>query len=222
MRQKIVISFLGLLFLAFWPIGLVWAADGSLDTSFDPGSGANSWVYELAIQPDGKILIGGNFTTYNGTGRNSIARLNADGSLDTTFDPGTGADNYVLGLAIQSDGKILIGGAFTTYNGTGRNSIARLNADGSLDTSFDPGAGANGFGYALAIQADGKILIGGDFTSYDGTGRNRIARLNADGSLDTSFDPGTGADNYPVALAIQPDGKILIGGGFTHLQRHGP
>ncbi len=190
-------------------------SNGSLDTSFDPGSGANNVIYEIALQSDGKILIGGLFTSYDGTARNYIARLNADGSLDATFDPGTGANHYITALALQSDGKILIGGAFTIYDGITRIHIARLNTDGSLDATFDPGTGANGGVTSIALQSDGKILIGGAFTIYDGTNRNRIARLDDDGSLDATFDPGAGANSYITALALQSDGKILIGGMFT-------
>jgi uncharacterized delta-60 repeat protein len=189
--------------------------DGSLDTGFNPGTGADNGVSTIAVQADGKILIGGSFTSYNGTGRNRIARLNADGSLDTSFNPGTGANLNIISTALQSDGKILIGGEFTSYNGTGRNYIARLNADGSLDTGFNPGTGATNSIFSTSVQSDGKILIGGTFTSYNGTGRNRIARLNADGSLDTGFNPGSGAESFILSISLQPDGKILIGGGFT-------
>ena len=190
-------------------------ADGSLDAGFDPGTGAGSSVLSTVVQTDGKIIIGGTFTSYNGTGRNRIARLNADGSLDTGFDPGTGASSTVLTTVVQADGKIIIGGYFTSYNGTGRSRIARLNADGSLDTGFNPGMGANGAVEAIAVRSDGKIIIGGQFTSYSGTGRNRIARLNADGSLDTGFDPGTGASSTVLTTVVQADGKIIIGGLFT-------
>ncbi|HNR29006.1 MAG TPA: tail fiber domain-containing protein, partial [Candidatus Dojkabacteria bacterium] len=106
-----------------------------------------------------------------------IARINSDGSLDTTFNPGSGANDTVTSLAIQTDGKIVIGGNFTTYNGTARNRIARINSDGSLDTTFDPGSGANDTVSFLAIQADGKIVIGGNFTTYNNASRGRIARL---------------------------------------------
>jgi uncharacterized delta-60 repeat protein len=189
--------------------------DGTLDTGFDPGTGAGSSMSSMAIQSDGKILIGGNFTSYNGITRNRIARINSNGSLDSEFDRGRGADNSINAMAIQSDGKIVIGGNFTTYNGTASIRIARINSDGSLDSGFDPGLGADGIIYAIAIQSDGKILIGGSFTTYNGTTRNRIARINSDGSLDTGFDPGTGADAPIYAIAIQSDGKILIGGNFT-------
>ena len=190
-------------------------SNGSLDTSFDPGSGANNVIYEIALQSDGKILIGGLFTSYDGTARNYIARLNADGSLDATFDPGTGANHYITALALQSDGKILIGGAFTIYDGTNRNRIARLDDDGSLDATFDPGAGANSYITALALQSDGKILIGGMFTDYDGTAINHIARIEDDGDIDATFGVGTGANSAIYSIALQSDGKILIGGLFT-------
>jgi len=197
--------------------------DGSLDASFNPGTGANSFVESLALQPDGKVLVGGFFSTYNSTSRNSIARLNADGSLDASFNSGTGANNLVNSLALQPDGRVLIAGFFSTYNDTSRSSIARLNADGSLDASFNPGTGVGGDPFpsvqSLALQPDGKVLIGGGFTSYNGTPRNRIARLNANGSLDTTFNPGTGVGGgfFPTveSLALQPDGKVLIGGNFS-------
>src|SRR5205814_1510611 len=114
------------------------------------------------------------------TGRNGIARINSDGSLDSSFDPGSGANNEVDGIAVQDDGKILIGGLFTTYNGTARNRIARINSDGSLDPSFDPGSGANNPVFSLALQPDSKVLVVGQFTSFNGTSVKRIARLNSE------------------------------------------
>ena len=198
--------------------------DGSLDTSFNPG--ANDFVRTLAIQGDGKILVGGDFNTLGGGGtgtttRNTIGRLNPDGSLDTSFDPG--ANQSVDDLVVQADGKILVGGAFTTLGGGGtgtttRNRIGRLNPDGSLDTSFNPGA--NDFVRTLAIQGDGKILVGGDFNTLGGGGtgtttRNSIGRLNPNGSLDPSFNPGVNGTLF--ALAVQGDGKILVGGNFIGL-----
>ena len=188
--------------------------DGSLDTTFDVGTGTNAFVYTMAIQSDGKIIIGGNFNTYNGIGRNYIARLNTDGTLDVTFNIGTGT-SFVYTTAIQSDGKIIIGGVFTSYNGTAINRIARLNTDGSLDATFNVGTGANNIVYTTAIQSDGKIIIGGVFTSYNGTARNQIARLNTDGSLDATFIVGTGFNGYVHTAAIQSDGKIIIGGNFN-------
>lgn len=193
--------------------------DGSVDTLFNPEEGTDRAIYEVAVQEDGKILIGGFFTSFNGTSRRAIARLHSDGSLDTSFDPGTGvAENYsVQDIVVQPDGKILIGGGFSVFNGVNIRGIARLNADGSLDTSFNPGTGVLGFGvYTMALQPDGKIVIGGNINRYNGVSQNNILRLNADGSIDTSFDPGTGAQGVRRVdvVYLQPDGKILIGGAF--------
>lgn len=194
-------------------------SDGGLDTDFDPGTGPNFQILVMALQPDGKILIGGDLTSYNGTPRNCIARVNGDGSVDLDFDPGMGTDDYVSGIVLQPDGKILICGNFSNCDGTARNKIARLNTDGSLDLDFDPGAGANDFIYCMALQPDGKVMVGGKFTSYDGTARSSVARLNADGSLDATFDPGTGATGSPLgtvySMALRTSGKLLIGGWFT-------
>ncbi|MCX6878768.1 MAG: choice-of-anchor D domain-containing protein [Verrucomicrobia bacterium] len=174
---------------------------------FNPN--ANGSPYSLALQADGKILVGGSFTTMDGAARNRIARLNADGSLDTGFNPNASSEVYCL--VVQADGKILMSGSFTTVGGVLRNRIARLNADGSLDTGFNPNASSTI--YSPAVQADGKILLGGAFTTVGGVARNRFARLNADGSLDTGFNPNV--NGKVAALALQADGKILMGGEFT-------
>jgi uncharacterized delta-60 repeat protein len=193
--------------------GVVYSATGELDGDFDPGTGPNDMVYSIVAQKDGKIIIAGSFTTVNGTGRNRIARLNADGSLDTSFNPGTGANNHIYSAALDPNGKIIIGGEFTSYNGTTRNYIARINTDGSLDTAFDPGTG--GFWVTTVdVQTDGKPVVGGYFTSFNGTSRNHIVRLNTNGSVDTGFDPGTGTDGFLQTVSVQGDGKIFICGGF--------
>ena len=189
--------------------------DGSIDTTFDPLLRASNAVNTIVVQPDGKILIGGNFTTYNGISRNRIARLNVDGTLDTNFANGTGANNEINAIALQTDGKILIGGFFTTYNGNAKKHVARLNSDGSLDVTFGLGTGPNGRVRSVKIKLDEKIIIAGDFTSYDGTSKNRITFLNADGTLDTNFNIGTGANNTIRDILIQPDGQIIIAGDFT-------
>ena len=188
-------------------------ANGAVDLSFDPG--ANNRVNTVALQPDGKILLGGNFTQLGGQTRNRIGRLNADGTLDQSFDPG--ANQFVAVLAVQADGKILVGGDFTTLAGQVRNRIGRLNADGSLDADFDPGADVGVS--SLAVQADGKMLVAGDFTALGGQTRNHIGRLNADGSLDMAFDPGAnqGVNTGVGALALQADGKALVGGDYRTL-----
>jgi uncharacterized delta-60 repeat protein len=193
-----------LLTLATWPAA---AADGDVDPGFDPN--ANDYVLGTAEQPDGKIVIGGNFTTVGGVTRNNIARLNADGTLDTGFD--LGANYLVRRTAVQVDGKIVIGGNFTMVGGVARNNIARLNADGTLDLGFNPNANSQVHG--MALQADGQIVIGGFFTAIGGVPRSRMARLNADGTLDAGFDPNV--SELVSTIAVQADGKIIIGGQFT-------
>lgn len=189
-------------------------SNGSLDTSFATGTGAGP-LYSVAVQPDGKVIIGGGFVEYNGTAVNRIARLNADGSYDTGFNVGSGASDQVSAIAVQSDGKILIGGRFIGYNFQPANRIARINTDGSVDSTFNSGLGANDEIRDIDIQPNGKIIIGGVFTSYDGTAVNRVARLNTDGSLDSTFSTGTGATpNAVQAVAAQGNGSIIIGGGF--------
>ncbi len=190
-------------------------SNGSIDATFNPGTGTNGALYYAAIQDDGKIIIGGDFSNYNGSPRNNIARININGSIDTSFNPGTGSNGPIFSLTIQSDGKILITGMFTSYNNTSRNYFTRINADGSLDAAFDTGTGLNSNICCPAVQDDGKIIIGGGFTNYNGTSINCIARLNANGSIDSSFNPGTGANDYISGLGILSSGKIIIVGGFT-------
>jgi uncharacterized delta-60 repeat protein/gliding motility-associated-like protein len=200
-----------------------YSQDGSLDGSFNVGTGTNNNVYTTAIQNDGKVIIGGIFTSYNGTATSCIVRLNTDGSLDASFNVGNGdicsGSAYIRTIAIQSDGKIIIGGNFSLCNGTGKSNIVRLNTDGSLDASFNVGGnGSNGTVYTISIQSDGKIIIGGDFFSYNLISRNHIARLNTNGSLDYSFNIGLGANSIVGITAIQDDGKIIIAGSFTSYQ----
>ncbi len=189
--------------------------DGYLDYSFNPGSGADGFVYSVNLQTDEKIIITGDFTTYNGSPKNRIVRINTDGSVDNTFNTGSGANGLVTKALIQSDGKIIIVGNFTSYNGTAITRIARLNTNGSLDNTFNPGSGADYTIETLAIESNGKIVIGGNFTSYNGTSRNRIARINSNGSIDGTFAPSSGANDIVSSLFIQSDGKIIVGGWFT-------
>ncbi len=215
-------------------------ADGTLDGGFAIGSGVNTTVHAVVMdgtdvviggrfiidlntsfngyvhvvlpQSDGKVIVGGDFTSFAGTSRNRILRLNADGTLDGTFDPGTGFNNSVYALALDGT-DVYVGGFFTAFNGTGRNRIARLNTDGTLDAGFSPGTGFNGTVYALGMDGT-DVYVGGAFTSFNGTARNRIARLNADGSIDNGFDPGTGFDNTVFSLLMSGT-DVYAGGQFT-------
>ncbi|MBL7963120.1 MAG: T9SS type A sorting domain-containing protein [Flavobacteriales bacterium] len=189
--------------------------DGSVDSTFTQGFGPDQEIYAMTLQPDGRILIGGSFTQVNGVPRNRIARLNDDRSLDTSFVPGAGADLAIATMALQANGKVLIGGAFTTYDGIPRTRVARVNSDGSLDFSFDPGSGPDAVVGSIVIQPDDRILIGGALTTYDGVPRPGIVRVEPDGTLDASFTPGEGTNGWVYCMLLQPDGRILIGGTFS-------
>lgn len=189
--------------------------DGSLDASFAAGTGFNGTLRGLLLQPDGKIIAGGDFTSFNGTSINRLARINPDGSLDATFNVGSGINSTVVGLALQPDGKLLVGGIFSSYNGTTRNKFLRVNSDGSLDNTFNVGTGLNNSINVIYVEPSGKIVCGGDFVSYNGSSRSRLMRVNPDGSIDNTFDVGSGFNNNNYAIARQPDGKVLIGGYFT-------
>lgn len=240
-------------------------SDGSLDTTFNASLGGNSvQILALDVQPDGRLNIAGNFSSVGGVPRARLARLHPDGSLDTDFIPqitsvsrfirqedgmlvitgqtvaggcvlsridrngaldpnfnaGAGPDQRLSAMALCGDGKIMIAGYFSSYDGVARHGLARLHPNGRLDTSFDP---HDGFGHpdmfgpvitSVVVQRDGRTLIGGDFSEYDHVPRSAIARLLPSGQLDTSFDPGTGADDLISAITSQPDGRILIGGYF--------
>jgi uncharacterized delta-60 repeat protein len=199
----------------------VFGQMGTMDPTFNPGdfgfgagSGAGASISATAVHSDGKILIGGNFTTYNSLTINRLARLNPDGTKDTTFKVGTGANNTVNAISVQTDGKVLVAGLFTLYNGTSVNRFIRLNQNGSIDTSFHPGTGASGI-TNIVVQPDGKIIISGSFTSYNGTTINRIARLTSSGTIDGTFTPGTAANNTVNKAILLSDGKIIIVGNFT-------
>ena len=198
-------------------------SNGSLDNSFitNIGTGPNNNVYTLAQQPDGKLLVGGSFTLWNGTATGGIVRLNTDGTLDSTFmsSVGVGAvtSTSITTIGLQSSGKIIVVGEFTTWNTTAMNRIVRLNTDGSQDTTFNIGTGSNRVIYQARVQSDDKIVLAGDFTTFNGVAANKLTRLNSDGTLDTAFNTkiGTGPNSLTSRLAIQSDGKILVSYGFT-------
>ncbi|KAF2511345.1 T9SS type A sorting domain-containing protein [Flavobacterium foetidum] len=196
-------------------------ADGSKDSSFSTGTtGFNSTVNCTAIQPDGKILVGGLFNFYQNVSQNRLIRLNSDGTKDVSFNIGTGFDAEILSLCLQTDGKIIVGGKFKNYQGTSQNYLIRLNADGSKDNTFNIGTGFGsqyslGDVLSIVVQSDGKIIIGGRFEFYQGKTNNYILRLNSDGSIDTTFKSNTGFSYYVNSIALQTDGKIIVAGQFS-------
>ncbi len=191
-------------------------ADATVDAAFNPGgAGANSNIFAALRQPDGKIVITGGFTTYNGTTANGIARLNADGTLDPSFTNSGGIGGAGFTLQLLPGGRIFVAGAFGSAGGLIRNSVAVFNADGTADATFDPGSGTTGQIYTAAVQADGKIIIGGSFTTFNAATTPFIARLNPNGALDSSFAIGTGPNSSVLCLGLQSDGKIVAGGVFS-------
>jgi len=186
-------------------------SDGSKDLTFDNSIGFDSTVLSIVLQPDGKIICGGTFNSYKGFSDFFIVRLNSDGTKDLTFDNSIGFNTAVNTIVIQPDGKILIGGAFTTYKGLPENYIIRLNSDGTKDLTFDNSIGFDSAVFSIALQTDGKILVGGAFTTYKGISENRIIRLNSDGTKDLTFDNSIGFDSFFGVrnVALQPDGKII-------------
>jgi len=193
--------------------------DGTLDVSFNVGTGFDDYVKALALQSDGKLVVGGAFTTFNRAARNRIVRLNTNGTTDAAFRIGTGFNNLVNAVALQPDGKILVGGSFVRYKDTSlARRICRLNTDGSLDPTFNSPID-NGSVSTIALQPDGKVLVGGDFISCNGTPTIYICRLNADGTRDPSFNVSNGFENISLngisSLVLQPDSKVLVGGRFA-------
>ena len=192
-------------------------ANGTLDTSFNPVLSPNGSIGTVVTAIGDKIYVGGGFTTYNGDARNHLVRLNADGTLDTSYPFFNGANGQINSITVTPNGKILVGGFFTAFSGETHNAVARLNSDGSIDSSFITPPFTITSVYVATAQNDGKVLIGGNFTGINGVPRGKVARLNADGSLDTTFSPGTGTTTSATTYIMQQlaDGKILVGGLFT-------
>ncbi len=214
--------------------------NGTFDTTFLPvlnNTGFDDITQGVEVQNDGKILVGGWFNNYNdGSGvvpANSLIRLNTDGSVDSTFNTGSGfiniteGDSRVFQTKTQLDGKIIVVGQFDEYDGLPAKGIIRLNSDGTRDTTFNMGTGfdgnpLDGDGYYLArwinLYSDGKMLISGHFEYYDGQPASKLIRLNSDGSIDTTFTSlGFGPallDDRAIQTQIQSDGKIIVGGFF--------
>ena len=188
------------------------AAPGEIDAAFLP-AGANGQVNAVARAADGKLLVGGNFSIIGGMNRNRIARLNADGTVDTTFHPAAFADGAVHSIAALADGRVVLGGNFGEVNAVTRSKVARLRADGTLDTVFNPGA-INGVVNAVVPVSSGRYLIGGSFSNIAPTARLYFARLLSDGTLDTGFTPAA-LDNAVQSVAVDANGKTLLGGSFT-------
>ena len=193
----------------------------ALSSAFGSGEGVNGEVLAAVVQTDGKIVIGGRFRTVNGIVRNNIARLNADGTLDRSFAEQEGLNGQVNALAMQPTGQIIAGGTFSQAGQREILNLVRYDANGQVDPAFGGGAspGTNGSVFALAVQPDGKILVGGNFNAIFGQPRHGIARLNADGTVDEPVMTEQGVSGTVRTIAIAPENSFLVGGDFTLLNR---
>ena len=207
-------------------------SSGTIDPTFNPGASTDNYAYSIIEDASNRLILGGNFSTYSGSTVNYIVRVNTNGTVDNTFKMGTGFNGTTYGIVLQSDGKIIVTGGFTTYSGSAINRIVRLNTDGTLDTTYKAGQTFNPtFGIqfppiGLGIQSDDKVIAYGDFTQYSGSTRNRITRINTNGTLDTTFNPGDGFNRIdPVStnhdgraerkIQIDSAGKIYVADAFT-------
>jgi uncharacterized delta-60 repeat protein len=196
-------------------------SDGSVDNTFltNIGSGATQPVFTVALQSDGRIIIGGNFSSFNGSTANRVARLNTDGTTDLAFltNIGVGFNSSVTEIKIQSDDKLVCIGNFTMFNGSNKYFLTRLTSGGTNDATFTYTTSLNSNPTSIDIQSDGKIVVGGNFTSFGGTPTNRFLRLLTGGTLDTTFATNLGIGfNKPVQVVkVQTNGDILVGGDFT-------
>ena len=185
--------------------------NGLIDSTFNIGTGFDDEVTAIKIQPNGKIVVAGYFTSYNGITCNSITRLNTDGSIDSTFITAGGFDGHVNTLSLTTSGKIIAGGSFSYYGGIYSHKIVQINSNGTPDNSFITGDGFNIDVMSSFIQPDGKILLGGYFTSFDSVPVNRFIRLDSIGNRDNSFYTGTGIDDEVQVIVIDPASNIYVG-----------
>ena len=184
--------------------------DGYVDSSFNIGTGLDDIVWSMGVQLDRKPIPGGRYSLVDGNDVLSASRLNADGVYDNTFTIGEGVEGEVFAIVVQSDGGIVIGGDFKKVAGIAAKNIARLNPDGSFDANFMVGSGADKPVRDIAIQDDGKMVVVGEFGMLSGAAFSKVARLNLDGTPDSEFKPGAGADGIVQIHSTDMDELLQI------------
>lgn len=194
---------------------LHYLADGTIDNTFNVQ--ADGAITSVALQADGKLIVGGSFQNIAGAPRQNLARLLDNGTIEAAF---VADANYpVNAVAVQGDQRILVGGAFDRIGGRSMTRLARLETTGAVDTSFV--APVNSTVNSIILQADGRIILGGSFSQVSGQARVYIARLLPSGALDSSFAPiaTVNADGrqHVKGLALQEDGRLLVLGTFTQI-----
>jgi uncharacterized delta-60 repeat protein len=204
--------------------------DGGIDSTFNydlvshrGNVGANGAIAQMQLMPDGKILLAGNFTSFNGQPVPHIVRLNTDGTIDGSFNPGAGADLAINNFTRQPDGKFILVGAFNNYDGQRVAHIVRIGADGAYDPSFHVNKGANGYIYYAGIMPGGEIILSGTFDQFEDLRRNNMIVLNSDGSVHPTYNTNGGitlgehAVSGGVTRIVQQPGEraMLMTGFFT-------
>jgi uncharacterized delta-60 repeat protein len=199
------------------PTFAVLNSSGSLDPAFSyPTNGVVSRC--ILVRPNQQVYLGGSFTFFGSTAVGRLVRLLPNGQMDPTFQVGAGFNGPVDVLYEQPDGKLLVGGSFTSYQGVSVGRIARLLPNGSLDPTWVVGVGASSTVRALSMDSQGRILVGGQFLYFNGSYVLYVTRLMPNGTLDNTFSTGMGLNGTVEALAHQSDGKMLVGGNFTLFQ----
>jgi uncharacterized delta-60 repeat protein len=212
--RRLSILFVWLLAMAFCVSTQAQTA-GDFDPSFDMSVGADGGISTILPLEDGRILVGGDFLNIQGQSIPFLARLNNDGSIDNTFNTGTGPSSSVREILPYGSDQFIICGSFSVYDGEAHNGIAVINNDGSIDSSFPYVIGLTALTIeAMALQPDGKIIVGGEISApYNG-----IVRIDPNGTIDASFNPGTGiwAPSSPTVYDILVRGtSIVFAGNFN-------
>jgi len=210
---KIIVTYNGTTYTGYNSARLVRInQNGSPDSSFNVGGGfVNNSAFAVKCQSDLKTIFGGNFNAYSGSSSPNIIRVNSSGSRDTTFNAGTGPNSTVYDVDVQSDGKVIAVGDFTTYSGSSNNSIVRINTDGTKDTTFNLGTGITPTNYIGAFYGNtfgsfdnsGSFYLGGGiFFSYSGSIVGKVVKITPSGSIDLSFQTsGSGFNGFDSGVA---------------------
>lgn len=197
--------------------------DGTIDTSFPAGTGfsSNSNYFNsiTRVSGDSSIIATGDFTSYNGSARNYLAKIYDTGVLDTNFGAGTGFNARTTESALDSNGNVYVCGNFTSYSGVGYNRIIKLDGNSNIVSGFNIGTGFNGLTTSVVVSDNNSIYVSGLFSTYSGVSKNRIVKLTSGGTIDSSFNIGTGfnSNNTTELVGLLDDGAggVYVYGYFT-------
>lgn len=194
----------------------VQAQQLQFDPIFPGGTGSSGTVFSVQVQPNDRVLVAGDFTTYNGQANRSVVRILPGGQRDSSFQTGTGADGRVNNLRLLPDGRVFLGGIFNNFNGASSKNLVRLLPSGSRDTAFNVGTGLNNEVLGMEGLPDGSVLLGGFFGQYKGAPVTQPLKILPNGARDTAFNVGgTGTSGIIEVIRRQADGKILVAGTIT-------